>query len=203
PSAALCERRSPRYSIIRVPLLIAATANTPLPCTGELRTSMSGEVAMGGPPRVGWDWSNSVFFVLLIRPVSNSHRRLDCRVMLVIHDLKVFEVVVENRRRPAREIQLRQCERHARQLLVHLLQVIHIEMTVATRPDELARFEIALLRHHVREQGVRGDVKRHAQEYVGAALVELAAQPLVRHVELEERMAGHELHLVELAHVPG
>ena len=76
-------------------------------------------------------------------------------------------------------------------------------MAIAAGPDEFAGLEIALLRQHVREQRVRGDVERHAEEDVGAALVELAAQPSVRHVELEERVAGHELHLVELAHVPG
>ena len=76
-------------------------------------------------------------------------------------------------------------------------------MAVAAGPDELAHFEVALLREHVREQRIGGDVERHAEENVGAALVELTTQPPVRHVELEERVTGHELHLVELAHVPG
>ena len=38
--------------------------------------------------------------------------------MLVVHDLEVFEGVVENARRTAREDQLRECQRHTRQLLV-------------------------------------------------------------------------------------
>ena len=87
--------------------------------------------------------------------------------------------------------ELRQRERHARELLVDLFEVIRIEVTVAAGPDELAHFEVALLREHVREQRIGGDVERHAEENVGAALVELATQPLVRHVELEERVTGH------------
>ena len=86
-------------------------------------------------------------------------------------------------------------ERHARQLLVHLLEMVAIQMAIAARPDEVAHFEIALLRQHVSEQRVGGDVERHAEEDVGAALVQLAAQASVRHVELEERVARHERHL--------
>ena len=41
------------------------------------------------------------------------------------------------------------------------------------------------------------------QEDVGAALVELAAELAVGHIELEEGVAGHECHLVQLGHVPG
>ena len=36
--------------------------------------------------------------------------------------------------------------------------------------------EVALLRQHVRQQRVARDVERHAEEDVGAALVELAAE---------------------------
>ncbi len=32
------------------------------PCNGELRTSMSVEFTIGGPPRVGCDWSKATFF---------------------------------------------------------------------------------------------------------------------------------------------
>ena len=62
--------------------------------------------------------------------------------------------------------------------------------------------EVALLRQHVREKRVARDVERHAEEHVGAALVELAAQAPVRHVELEERMARHERHLRQVGDVP-
>ena len=37
-SASLCEMRSPRYSVMRVPLRILRVAKAPLPCTRERRT---------------------------------------------------------------------------------------------------------------------------------------------------------------------
>src|SRR6185295_5339800 len=189
--------------MMRVPLDIGATAKTPRPCTGELRTSMSAEVTMGGPPFVGCGCVDmSIFFLRGMGP-SDGNGRLDRRVVLVVHELKIIERVVENAGRTAHEVELRQRERYARQLLVYLLQMVRIEMAIATGPHEVADLEIALLREHVREQRIRGDIERHAQKNVRAALVELAAQFVVRHVELEERVAGHELHLVELAHVPG
>ena len=54
--------------------------------------------------------------------------------------------------------------------------MVAIDMAVATGPDELAHIQIALLRHHVGEQGVAGDVEGHAQKDVCTALVELAAK---------------------------
>ena len=62
------------------------------------------------------------------------------------------------------ESQLRQRQRRARELLIRLLQVIQVQVAVAAGPDELAQFKIALLREHVRQQRVGGDVERHAQE---------------------------------------
>ena len=59
-----------------------------------------------------------------------------------------------------------------------------------------------LLRHHVRQQRIRGDVERHAEEDVGAALVELARQPAVGDVELEQCVARRQRHVLELADVP-
>ena len=76
-------------------------------------------------------------------------------------------------------------------------------MAITTGPDEIARRKATLLRDHLGQQGVRRDVERHAQEDVGAALVQLARQAAVGHVELEHRMAGRERHLGQLGHVPG
>ena len=45
-------------------------------------------------------------------------------MMLVVHELKVFEGVVKNGRRTAHDLQPGQRERHARELLVHLLEMI-------------------------------------------------------------------------------
>jgi len=88
--------------------------------------------------------------------------------------------------------------------------VVGVDVAVATGPDEVAHLQVALLRHHVREQRVAGNVERHAQKDVGAALVQLAAEFAFAagrsgwgHVELEERVARHQRHLVQVGHVPG
>ena len=69
--------------------------------------------------------------------------------------------------------------------------------------DEVARFQSRHLRHHHQEQRIGGDVERHAEENVRAALVELEAQSSVRHVELEERVARRQVHVAQIRHVPG
>ncbi len=76
-------------------------------------------------------------------------------------------------------------------------------MAIPTRPDEFPDREIRLLGDHVRQQRVGGDVERHAEEYVGAALVELAGEPPVGHVELEQQVTRREAHARDLGDVPG
>ena len=77
------------------------------------------------------------------------------------------------------------------------------EVRIAEGVHEIAVLQSAHLRHHHGEQRIAGDVERHAEENVRAALVELARELAVRHVELEEGVAGRQRHLVQLAHVPG
>jgi len=76
-------------------------------------------------------------------------------------------------------------------------------MAVAAGPDEIPDFQPSLLRHHVGQQRVGGDVEGHAQEDVGAALIKLAGQLAVGHVELEQGVAGRQLHARHVGHVPG
>ena len=91
--------------------------------------------------------------------------------------------------------------------------MIAINVTIATGPDKVTHIQVALLRHHVGEQGVAGDVEGHTQEDIGAALIELTAEfasfltisPLScrwSHVKLKERMAGHQRHFVQFTHIP-
>ena len=62
------------------------------------------------------------------------------------------------------------------ELQIGLLQMIEVQMAVAARPDELSDLKIALLREHVREQSVGGDIEGHAEQRIGAALVQLAGK---------------------------
>ncbi len=93
---------------------------------------------------------------------SNGDRRLDVWMAFVGHDFEVFELVFENRRRPARDFEPRQGQWRTTELFVSLLQVIQVKMAVPARPDEFTGLEVALLREHVRQQRVRGDIEGHA-----------------------------------------
>ena len=81
--------------------------------------------------------------------------------------------------------------------------MVAVEVRVSGRVDELAGAEAAGLGDHQRQQGVGGDVERHAEEHVRAALIQLAGEFPVRHIELEEAVAGRQGHLVNLAGIPG
>jgi len=91
----------------------------------------------------------------------------------------------------------------ARELEAGLVKVVRIKVEVAEGMDEFAGAEVADLRDHEGEEGVGGDVEGNAEEKIGAALVELAAQFAVLHEELEHRVAGGEGHEVEFRGVPG
>jgi hypothetical protein len=93
-------------------------------------------------------------------------------------------------------------ERLRGELLVDLVEVVEVQVAVAAGPDEVADAEVALLREHVRQQRVARDVERHAEEKIGAALVELAGKSSAGDVELEERVARRQLHARDLADVP-
>ena len=121
---------------------------------------------------------------------------------VVAFDHEVFELVVEDGGGLATDHKLRVRARRAGKLQLDLLEVVLVDVTVAARPDEVTHLEIALLRHHVREQRIAGDVKWHAQEDVATALIELAGELAVCHVELKEAVARRQSHLVDFGRVP-
>jgi hypothetical protein len=136
-------------------------------------------------------------------------RRFDGTVTLVVQHLEVFKLVVKDGGWLAFDIQCGIGKRFTAELQRHLLVVVAVNVAVTARPDEVAHVQVALLRHHVGQQGVAGNVEGHAQKNIGTALVQLAAQfgffaraLCRRHIELEERVARHERHLVKLGHVP-
>ena len=128
---------------------------------------------------------------------------------LVVQHLEIFKLVVEDGIGFAFDVKRGVSKRFTAQLQRHLFVVVAVDVAVATGPDEVAYIEVALLGHHVGEQGVAGNVEGNAQEDVGTALVQLAAELGFfawvlrrRDIELKERMARHECHLVKLSHVP-
>ena len=80
--------------------------------------------------------------------------------------------------------------------------MVVVDMAVAARPDEIAHLEVGLLREQVRHERVARDVEGDSEEDVRAPLVELAGEPALRDVELEERVAGLERHPREVGDVP-
>src|SRR3989442_14206129 len=86
--------------------------------------------------------------------------------------------------------------------------MVDVDVAVAAGPDEVADVEVALLREHVRQERVAGDVERNSQEDVCASLVDLAAETAppaaarARDMELEERVTGLERHAREIRDVP-
>ena len=100
------------------------------------------------------------------------------------------------------KVHSRQGARGAAELLFNLIHVVEVKVRISGCMDELSGLEAADLREHHRQKGVRCDIERHPEEHVRRALVELAAEFAVRHVELEEAVAWREAHLVYLGDVP-
>ena len=64
-------------------------------------------------------------------------------MVLVLEHLEVLVRVVEDRRRPALDVQQRVGMRRARQLQFDLLGVVAVDVAVAAGPDEVADLEVA------------------------------------------------------------
>ena len=123
-------------------------------------------------------------------------------MVLVAHHADVpRRVVVE--RDALVDFHRRELEPLTGELQVRLVDVVRVQMHDVPRPDELARLQAALLGHEHGQQRVAGDVEGHAQEQVGAALRQCAGELSILDVELEQRVAGRQLHLVEISDVPG
>src|SRR5215204_2391495 len=81
--------------------------------------------------------------------------------------------------------------------------MVAVDVQVAEGVDELARFEPADVREHVRQERVGADVEGDAEEGVGRTLVELAVERAAAlDLELEERVARRQINLVRDARVP-
>ena len=89
------------------------------------------------------------------------------------------------------------------ELLTDLIEMVQVDVGVACGVDEITGLQAADLGDHHRQQGVGGDVERDTEEGVGAALVELAGESAICHVELEQAVARRKGHLVNLAGIPG
>ena len=89
----------------------------------------------------------------------------------VIDDFEILEAVIENVLRLPLDQQPGQRMGRSAQLLVCLVKVIQIQVAVTAGLDEIANLEPGLLCNHVGQQGIRGDVERHAEKNIRAALI--------------------------------
>ena len=117
--------------------------------------------------------------------------------MLVSDDSEVLILVIEQGISLA-DFNGRVRVRVSAQLLQELVDMVVVDVAVTTGPDEFARFKTSLLGHHHGQQRVGSDIERHAKEHIAGTLVQLAGELAIGHVELEQRMAGRQRHLLHL-----
>lgn len=122
---------------------------------------------------------------------------------IVVRQFEVLESEVE-------QVVHRLVETHRRkrawftlQLRIDLFEMIEIDVRITERVHEGTRLHVHDLGDHHRQQGVRGDVERDSQKKICTALVQLARQPAVDDVELEEGVAWSEGHAIDVSNVPG
>ena len=68
---------------------------------------------------------------------------------------------------------------------------------------KLTGFKIADLRQHHGQQRIGGNIERHAQKHVAAALIQHAGKFAVRHIKLKHHMTRRQAHFGNFAHIPG
>ncbi len=96
------------------------------------------------------------------------------RVRVVAFEGKVLEAECEYIRQRLVDLHFRQSPRRPCKLEPGLIDMVEIQMGVAKGVDEGPGGKACDLRHHQGQQRVGRDVERHAKEYVGGALIELA-----------------------------
>src|SRR6188472_4260038 len=92
----------------------------------------------------------------------------------------------------------RQWQWGASELLVGLVEVIEIEMGIAQRVDERAGLQPGDMGDHVGQERIGGDVEGNTEEDIARALVELAGEPAIRDIKLEQAMAGGQRHAADI-----
>ncbi len=90
---------------------------------------------------------------------------------VVFFQFKIFENKIVNILNIRVHFHFRQCAWFARELLVRLLEMIGVQMQVAKGMHKLARAQAGDLGDHHCKQRVAGNVERHAEKQIRAALI--------------------------------
>jgi len=75
-------------------------------------------------------------------------------------------------------------------------------VSVSWRMHELPGLQIVDLGHHQDQEGVGGDVEGYVREHVGTALVQLAGEPSLGRIKLEQAVTGRQGRPLEISRVP-
>src|SRR5690554_555019 len=121
---------------------------------------------------------------------SYGHRCRNMRVGLVIHNLEIIKPIIKYTLGTPFDMQPWQRQRLTCKLQPCLFQMITVQMRITASPDELARLQVALLRDHLSQQRIGGNIERYTQKSIRRALIKLARQPTIRHIKLKQRMTG-------------
>src|SRR5690625_2100286 len=107
---------------------------------------------------------------------SDCNGSLDVRMSLVVAQVKILMAEVEQVADRRIEMHGRQSKGRACKLQIGLFEVIQVKVRITKGMHEDPQFQVADLGNHHGQQGIGGYVEGHAQEDVGAALVELAVK---------------------------
>ena len=91
------------------------------------------------------------FYVLDVRSLSDTYLGLDMRMRVVADELEVFVLEVEDGLHIGVDDHAGQGARSARELQFCLLDVVQIEVGVASGVDEVAWLQACHLRHHLQQ----------------------------------------------------
>ena len=94
---------------------------------------------------------------------------------IVVGQGEILELEIMNVFHRRIELHARKRTKLAGKLRARLFEMILVKVQIAEGVNEFAGAQIADLRDHHREQGVGSDVERHAEEQIGAPLIELTA----------------------------
>ncbi len=104
---------------------------------------------------------------------SNCNVPFDMGMGLIPYHLEILELVVVDGGRFAVDPQRRQWVRFPGNLQAHLVQVVLINVDIAARPDEFARFQSALLGQHRQQQCIAGYIEGQTDEHIAGALIKM------------------------------
>src|SRR5205085_10929965 len=116
---------------------------------------------------------------------------------------EILRFVIEQPLAAILDHQLRKRPGIAAQLKPSLFEMVGVKVAITAGPHEHPWLEPAFTREHVRQQRIRSDVERDAEEDVRAALVKLQVESAGGDLGLKQAMTRGERHPGDLTRVPG